>query len=49
MPIIPAQVDEIAEPSRNSVQNLRTLALLEVVFLKFHAATDAIAAVSPQQ
>ena len=57
LPIIRAQVDEIAqnfltrpsEPSRTSVQNFRTLALLEVLFLKFHAAAAATAAASPQQ
>ena len=43
-----------SEPSRKSVQNFRTLALVEVHFLKFHAAADdaaaaAAAAASPQQ
>ena len=60
LPIIRAQVDEIArnfltrpsEPFRKSVQNFRTLALLEVLFLKSHdadAAAAAAAAASPQQ
>ena len=51
LPIIRAQVHEIAKnfltrPSRKSVQNFRTLASLEVLFLKFHAAA---ATASPQQ